>query len=351
MHDGIPVRRIKMYVPRRVTGASRLSADLSFLISLLRRARHPNWEPEVVITALPMLSQCIAQRFLYAGRMIPRFIIVHDFVVDAALELGILKFPLGAKALHALQNWALGSAQTLSTISPLMLEKLKGKVSLDRRLVMLPNWIHESLQREIDRQLAARPARARDVLFYSGNFGVKQGLPHFLGQFRIAAKAEPCWRLYIHGGGAEKSELEATVVDTPQVVLGDVQDEPSYVHSLLTASACLITQRPGVGANFLPSKLLPAFATGTPILAVCDRSSPLAEEILEAGCGEVVEPGNAQQLVSVLRRWKQDPKPLADMSARARQRGILYRRDIVLKAYESEIFRLTNSMEMATLPA
>ena len=54
--------------------------------------------------------------------------LAQDFVVDAALELGILKLPLISTFLNALQNWALRSAKTLSTISPLMLEKLKAKL-------------------------------------------------------------------------------------------------------------------------------------------------------------------------------------------------------------------------------
>ncbi len=343
-HDGIPVRRISMHIPRKVSGAGRLLSDLSFLVSLIRRGLFPNWTPDVVVTASPMLSQCIAQRFLYSGRRVPRFIIVQDFVVDAALELGILKLPLISTFLNALQNWALRSAQTLSTISPGMLEKLKGKLDSDRRLLFIPNWIHQSLQDEINRQLAANPVRARNVLVYSGNFGRKQGLPDFLQQFHAATKGGLDWNLEIYGGGAEKSELASAVEGNPAVKLGGVQDEVDYVGNLLRATACLVTQRPGVGANFLPSKLLPALATGTPVLAVCDPDSPLGREITESGCGAVITPGDTPALVATLERWNNDPALIAEMSRRARMRAALYERDLVLGKYESELKALVEPL-------
>ncbi len=344
-HDGIPVRRVSMYyIPSKVTGLRRLLSDLSFLLSLVRRGVFRGWKPDVVVTASPMLSQCIAQRFLYSGKRVPRFIIVQDFVVDAALELGILKLPLISTFLNAVQNWALRSARTLSTISPGMLEKLKGKLGSDRRLLLIPNWIHQSLQEEIDRQRAQNPPRARNVLVYSGNFGRKQGLPDFLQQFHAATKAGLDWNLEIYGGGAEKSELASAVEGNPAVKLRGVQDEVAYVGNLLRATACLVTQRPGVGANFLPSKLLPALATGTPVLAVCDPDSPLGREISESGCGAVLAPGDTPALVATLERWNGEPALVAEMSRRARQRAALYERNLVLGQYESELKALVEPL-------
>ncbi len=149
---GIPVRRVRMYVPQHPTGKTRMLSDLSFLVSLLRGARFRGWTPEVVVTASPMFSQCLAQRFLYLGRRVPRFIVVQDFVVDAALELGMVRAPGLSPLLRALERWAFRSASTLTTISPGMLEKLRGIVGEGRRMVCIPNWIHGSLAAEVERQ-------------------------------------------------------------------------------------------------------------------------------------------------------------------------------------------------------
>jgi len=338
--SAIPVRRISMYVPAKPTGKGRLLSDLSFFWSLVRYGRYQDWRPEVVLSALPMLSQCLAQRFMHGFRRIPKLIIVQDFVVEAALELGILKIPFAAVLLHRIQSWALRSAGTLATISPLMLDKLKSQIGPDRRLLMIPNWIHRSLQREIDKQAERGQTRNQLRLFYAGNLGVKQGLPDFLEQFSSADTASMGWRLDIFGGGGEVDKIKEAASKIAGVQLGAVLDEPSYVSSLLTTSACLVTQRPGVGANFLPSKLLPALATATPVLAVCDRGSPLADEVIDGGFGEVVEPGNAEALRSCLERWKSHPEILQRMSENAKIRAARYHRDAVLPQYEEELRQL-----------
>jgi colanic acid biosynthesis glycosyl transferase WcaI len=335
--DGIPIRRVRMYVPEQPDGKSRILSELSFLFSLVRRGRHPGWIPDSVITALPMLSQVLALRFMYRGQSVPRFIAVQDFVVEAALELGILDLPGIGGLLRGLQRWALRSAGTLSTISPQMLIKLREIVGTDRRTVYIPNWIHGSFQDRIDR----RPSmpRVRDVgqLFYSGNLGVKQGLPDFLSDFRQAGVVDIGWRLAIHGGGVDRSRLAVEVARTPGCYLGGVLDEDSYLSALLGCTACLVTQLPGVGANFLPSKLLPALATSTPVLAVCDRGSPLANEVLDGGFGVVVSPNDTTGLKAVLRRWHQAPGELAVLGERAARRSLVYHRNKILPRYEIEL--------------
>lgn len=338
--EGISVRRISMCVPKDPTGRGRLMSDASFLWSLVRRGRFSCWKPDVVLTALPMLSQCLAQRFLYAFRNVPRLIIVQDFVVDAALELGILKFPGIGWLLRSVEKWAIRSADTITTISPSMLTKLENRIGANRRTLFIPNWIHQSLQNEIDRQSESKPVRNPLRLFYAGNLGVKQGLPDFLDQFREANAAESGWEVNIHGGGVERKRIENVAKSISAVKLGNVLEEADYISRLLTTTACLVTQTPGTGANFLPSKLLPALATGTPVLAVCDRSSPLGVEVLEGEFGEVVEPGDSVALKDCLLRWMERSELLAQMSERAEMRANLYHRDTILPQYEKELRRL-----------
>jgi colanic acid biosynthesis glycosyl transferase WcaI len=340
VYEGIPLRRVRMYVPGKPSGTSRMISDLSFLLALIRRGGHPGWNPDVVLTALPMLSQCMAQRFLYWGQKIPRVIVVQDFVVDAALELGILRMPGLEKLLRGVERWALRSAQTLLTISPSMLDKLRMVAGPDRRFCYTPNWIHRSLQQEIERQISHYSRRKEKTLFYAGNLGVKQGLPEFLKQFRAAAGSDLGWRLRIHGGGAERDRLAMEVEQTPGCELAPVLGESDYVTALGTTSACLITQRPGVGSNFLPSKLLPALATGTPVLAVCDSDSPLGREVTEGRFGEVIEPGNAEKLVETLNRWSEQPGLLSHMRSQALRRAEIFHRDRILSLYEQELLAL-----------
>jgi colanic acid biosynthesis glycosyl transferase WcaI len=336
--EGIPVRRIRMHVPAKPTGAGRLLSDLSVLFGLLRFSTSRDWMPDVVVTASPMFSQCLAQRFLYRGKKIPRLIVVQDFVVDAALELGILKLPGLTGLLRGLERWSFRSAQTLTTISEPMLDKLRGIVGSDRRTALIPNWVHRSLQSEIDRQATANPQRQAKTLFYSGNVGVKQGLPDFITAF---TSTNTGWQLRINGGGAQREAVEQSVKGRQDIEFGGVLSEADYVQALLTSAACLVTQASGVGANFLPSKLLPAMAAGAPVLAVCDPQSPLGREVMEGGFGEIVPPGDASRLGTVLQRWANEERLLAELGAKARQWSARFERSAVLGLYCEEVRRLT----------
>ncbi len=335
--DGIIVRRVGMFVPERPNGARRVASDLTFFINLLRYGEFKDWTPEVVLTASPMFSQCLVQRFLYRGQKIPRLIVVQDFVVDAALELKILWLPGLAATLRQIERWSFLSASTLFTISRPMLQKLEGKLDAKRRCLFVPNWIHQSLEDEVTRQKDIPILRQPSSLFYSGNFGVKQGLPSFVESF---SHYSGDWSVRMHGGGSEAGNLRRQIERCKSITLGGVLDEADYVRSLRSATACLVTQQPGIGANFLPSKILPALATGTPILAIGDATSPLGLEVRDGGFGAVVEPGNDRQLADTLDAWTADPGLLREMGRRSLVRSKLYAWDTILPIYERELLAL-----------
>ncbi len=114
------------------------------------------------------------------------------------------------------------------------------------------------------------------------------------------------------------------------------------MRNILTAGAYLITQKPGVGANFLPSKILPALATGTPVLAVCEPDSPLGKEVASSGCGEIVRPADPAHLAEVLQRWQDQPEYVAKLSENAKKRAANYERNNVIGQYESELRMLVD---------
>jgi colanic acid biosynthesis glycosyl transferase WcaI len=220
-----------------------------------------------------------------------------------------------------------------------MLTKLQKEIGTGRRTLMVPNWIHKSLQDEINSQNQSPPARLPSTLFYSGNLGVKQGLPDFLRQFADSSGVDAGWNIEICGGGAEKDRLKAMLDSRQGIALGPVLDESAYVSKLLSSTACLITQRPGIGANFLPSKLLPALATATPVLAVCDRSSPLANEVIEGHFGLVVAPGSSEALKEGLEMLK-SPELREEFSINAKARAAIYHREKVLSTFDLELQKL-----------
>jgi colanic acid biosynthesis glycosyl transferase WcaI len=334
----IPVRRVPMFIPKRAGGLGRLLSDGSFLISTLIGKTYFGWKPDAVVTAMPMFSQCLTQSLSTT----PSLFIIQDFVVDAALELGILKGNFLKKILRTVERKTLQRAKVLTTISTQMVEKLNTITNSTPSARFVPNWIHKELEDEINLQKKENPQREKNSIFYSGNLGVKQGLPDFLEDFleqRSKSTNLKNWKLLIHGGGAEKERLQNFLNNVSEenkgvITLGPVVENKEYVKKLLSSTVCLVTQKPNVGANFLPSKLLPALAAGCPILAICDIDSPLGKEVSENKTGIVITPGDKQKLEETLKLWEADPNALLEISNNAIKRSNSFSRNEILKVYE-----------------
>jgi colanic acid biosynthesis glycosyl transferase WcaI len=145
----------------------------------------------------------------------------------------------------------------------------------------------------------------------------------------------------VNGGGAEAATLaDQTSGWGDWLRIGSLLEEDQYVNRLLTSTACVVTQMPGVGANFLPSKLLPALAAGTPVLAVCERDTPLGAEVLEGNFGAVVRPGDDQELAAVLAHWREQPAELERLGRNASERAKLYSRERSCGMYEALLKQL-----------
>ncbi len=347
---GIPLRRVGMWLPQPHRGWRRLAPELVYLIALSLVGEHPCWKPDVIFTACPMLAQVAWQHFAYSGRRVPRLLVVQDSMAHAAIELGIIKNRWLGRSLHLFERWAFRSCDLFSTISPSMklrVAEIRGEAG---RCVVTPNWIHDSVARLIEAQRQATQTGPREVaggLFYSGNFGVKQGLPLFLEMLE-AARGD--WTMRIHGGGAEAEALKSSAEQkTAWLTVGGLLEEEDYVDCLLTAGACVVTQMPGVGANFLPSKLLPALAAGVPVLAVCGVDSPLGIEVMEGGFGEVISPGDVDALSEILKRWREQPELLQRYGKMALQRSQIYRREIICGQYENLLMQLRESISCKIL--
>lgn len=330
--EGIRIRRVGMMLPQKHSGWRRLIPEISFLAALTLRGRFRNWTPDVIITACPMLAQVTWQRWAYLLTDIPRLVVVQDSMAHAATELGIIQARGLGQALHAFERWSLRAATRISTISPGMQERVDSITQGRIPSSVVPNWIHSSLADCIDERRSEARARAPHRLFYSGNFGVKQGLPAFLDALH-GVRGD--WEIALHGGGAEAETLARKVAGWGSwLTVGGLQAEADYIDALLGATACVVTQMPGVGANFLPSKLLPALATGTPVLAFCEPASPLGREVVEGGFGVVIRPGDTAMLKTVLERWAFGSAELASLSAHARERAERYSRQSSCATYE-----------------
>jgi colanic acid biosynthesis glycosyl transferase WcaI len=333
--NGIPVHRCWHHVPTagRVTTLRRVWHELTFgVTSCLRALTLPRADVWVVVSpplALGFFAWLVTR--LRGGEFVFH---VQDLQPDAAVGLGMVRRGAFTRALYALEKFAYAAAARVSGISDGMLRAFAAKgVPMEKR-IYFPNWIAGGTATGTTAAAAtvARsgggPARARhgvapDALLalYSGNLGRKQGLEVLVeAAVRLAAAgagARPVV-IVIAGDGAARAEL-AEKIDGARLHnlrLLPLLDDADYRALLAATDVALITQAPGTGQFFFPSKLLAALAAGRPVLAVADADSELARAVADGGFGAVTPAGDAPALAARLRALADDRAPLEAWTAR-----------------------------------
>jgi colanic acid biosynthesis glycosyl transferase WcaI len=190
------------------------------------------------------------------------------------------------RLLGDLERRAFAAADVLTTISPEMVTGLEELTGSTGRVGYVPNWLNGSIADTIAilPSKLGRPVSSPLKLLYAGNVGNKQGLLEFC---RAAHASDAPFQLTIHGSGpgADAVARWGDEAKDSRFVFGSFLSEQDFARALHECDLFVITERTGSGTSYMPSKLIPAIATGTPILAVCDEASSLGNEVRRFGIG------------------------------------------------------------------
>ena len=342
---GVPVHRCWHYVPARVSALRRIIHEGTFVTTSFLRllALGLRWRPDAMVVVSPPLllgaAAWIAGKILRA----PWIFHIQDLQPDAAVGLGMLRPSRFTRMLYALEALAYRKAARVSVIAEGMRRALLSKGVPAEKVVMFPNGTPFSAAPLPPRgRFRARVGLREDefLAVYSGNLGVKQGLGLLLDAAPALHAAAPRVRLVLCGGGAQREELAARLAreQPPNVSLFPLQDDPGYAELLADADVCLITQQPGTGQFFFPSKLLAALAAARPVLAVADADSELAVATHAGSFGTVTPADDVPAFVAALASLSGMPRAdLDDLGARGAAWGEQFRFDRVLPAFVREL--------------
>jgi colanic acid biosynthesis glycosyl transferase WcaI len=113
-----------------------------------------------------------------------------------------------------------------------------------------------------------------------------------------ARHLSPEIRIIICGEGAQRERLAELIRrhELRNVTMLPLQADAAYREMLVDADVCLITQQPGSGGFFFPSKLLTTLAWEKPVLTVADEESELVRALRAGRFGVNVEPGQPEKL-------------------------------------------------------
>jgi colanic acid biosynthesis glycosyl transferase WcaI len=346
--NGVHVRRFGMYIPANPSRLGpRLLFELSFACGLMRSLVYLERFDAVMAfcPAMGSVAYAAARKLVYRE---PTWLNVQDIPADAAAASGISKGRLAGGLGQRVQSLLFNRADVWSTIAPKMVERLEGVRRRGQPVHLVPNFLNRSMADEISRHAVevGRPVGRPARLLYAGNIGSKQDLVSLCAALHAV---DVDFTFTIHGSGSEAGRVRDWVDSTgdDRFRFGGFLGEREFVDALFEADVFVITERAGVGASFMPSKLIPCIASGTPVLAVCDRDGPLGREVDDFELGLTLDWSDAESLGERLRRFVEDPSAVEDAQRSALARARAYERTHVIERVARELAGLASDRRVA----
>jgi colanic acid biosynthesis glycosyl transferase WcaI len=317
---GVPVHRVRHYVPRKPWGVRRLLSELTLGVRFLTARWH---RPDVVLLVSPALFASGAA--LLRARWSRR--VTTAVWVQDLYSLGVVETGTGggaaASLIRAVESWTLRRADGVAVIHDRFRDVAVNQLGASpQRTEVIRNWSHVPPPPPVDRDEVRRrlgwPAD-HTVVLHAGNMGIKQGLENVVEAGRLADQAGAPVLFVLLGDGNQRARLAqlATGVESVQL-LAPLPDE-QFGQALASADVLLVNELAGLREMAVPSKLTTYFSTSLPVVAATDEDSVTAGEVEASGGAVRVEPGDPQALLDAVLALRADPQ-------RARQLGEAGRR-------------------------
>lgn len=304
----LTVYRSPLYVPKQVTGKTRIIHELSFVLSsVVHWTKLFFTKYDAIIGVCPPFHIGLFPYLVSRLKSVPFLFHVQDLQVDAARELGLIKNERILGFLDSMERFILVNADKVSSISEGMKRNIIRKGVQAENYFMLPNWvdiklikpipISESLKYELGFQSTDK------IALYSGNIGEKQGL-EILPEVARFLQDQPDIKIVIFGEGAARSRLEQ-LIKTHSLnnifLYPPIENFEDLPKVLAMADVHLVVQRKAASDLVMPSKLVTILSVGGASIVSADAGTSLSDVIIENELGWTIEPENAQVLANAIR--------------------------------------------------
>jgi colanic acid biosynthesis glycosyl transferase WcaI len=303
---GVELRRTAVWVPRRVTLASRVVNYLSFAMLVVPAGfRLPR--PDVIVATWPLLAGLPA--WLLARMRGARFVLNVQDVVPA----GLLGNPIAAVGHALVERLLLKLADRLVVLSEPMARLLEQRGAAAGKLRAVPNWIDLDEIRPRPRDEAVRErlgVSADDLLVLSsGNVGQLGGLDCVLEAFALLRDA-PRLKLRVvgHGNARDRLERRARELGLAQVEFRDTVPRDRFPSLLAAADLCLVARDGRFAGHNVPSRAQAFQAAARPILAVLHPDNEVSRVVLREECGLWAPQDEPETLAALLRSALEMPR-------------------------------------------
>ena len=341
--DGAEVLRCPLWIPKKITGISRILHLFSFAFSsFIPMLWQRRWRPDVVFAIEPPLFGSVTA--LLSARLsgAHAWLHVQDFEIDAAFDLGLIKSEPLHRLSSAIERALMRRFDRVSSISEKMVQRALVKTAGDTSCLLFPNWVDIGkifpLQRPSSYRAALGIPEDGIVLLYSGSMGEKHGLELIL---KAACELEhnSRYRFVMAGSGSIYEQLRYTARDLSNTLWLPLQPEESLNEFLNLADIHLLPQKEQAADLVMPSKLTGMLSSGRPVISTARSGTQIADIVEQTGL--VVEPGSLQAVIAAIIRLGDDHGMRKTLGAAARDYATeLFEQDKVLANLERDLLAL-----------
>jgi len=298
--DGVGVHRSWLRVRPGESFLDKALYEASFTALSLPRVVRRVRRADVLVCVVPSLLAAAASAGL-SRAVGTRFVLWwQDLVLSAARSLDGLG-PLAVRALRgaqAAERVALRAADRVVSCSPGFVDYLVEQGGRPERIATVLNWV------DTDWIAPVEPvASAVTRVLYAGNLGYTQGFETAIEAMRLLPNEV---ELELVGDGNAAEHVRRLVEDMPRVHVRPPVPQGEFPALLAAAHVQLVLQRRvGAGAN-LPSKIGPYLASGRPVVASIDPTTPAAALLEESGGALIVPPEDPAALAQAIARLHAD---------------------------------------------
>lgn len=308
--EDIPITRVWMYVPQKLSTLKRILHELSggilmVMASLFKPA-------DILFCMSPPLTLGFLSMLLAKLRRKKYWCYVLDIQPDAAIDLGMLKNPLVRKTSFLMEKWMYRGSDKIVVLSEGMARNIQGKGVSHSKIHIAPVAVDvaELTYGKADSLTFRKKANAIDsfLVLYSGNLGIKHNIEVIVEAAQLLEKQEDI-HFAIVGDGAAKPTIQKLV---QQKGLKNISMHPlcgreEFPDMLASVNLLLAPQRKEVTDIVVPSKLISYLCSGTPIIATADPDSESARILQGNKVGYVLPPEDAQTLASKILEVRDSP--------------------------------------------
>lgn len=302
---GVMVTRVGLPSVDRSRLGLRLAQFAAYQAGAVFAARR--FDYEILLTVTPALEVWLPFMALGRFRRRPAIYSVHDLYPEVGIQTGVFRNAALAGLVGRLEQNCLQGAQRVRILAPGFRERLLARGVLPDRMCLIYDWVDTDFIQPLSRQNAFARNHGLDdgrfIVLYAGNIGLTHGLGNLLQAAELLT-GYPEIRFVLVGDGGAKAGLvrQAQKRGLLNVLFLPYQPRERLPEVLACADLGVVSLGGNQGQASLPSKLFSIMASGRPVLACVEADTDTSRLVREAGCGVVVEPGDAMELAGSIQK-------------------------------------------------